>query len=371
MSFATVLAPVLWCTWSWTRTLGSAVPFAYVITKTSSRTATIAMVDIQAILGKTIAELSDQNYKRSFTFLRLWFEITHTYSTIPPDAILRALQTHYRRNGFPSNLIDPTLPLILRFAGDAESDHILAPHSTGLRSRLCAEALQSFFRADIGVVYNQENRNHFPFADANLIAHCINLGYVEESVIRDHILQALISHSTLHGHHLYALVVLFKTAGATLAAYADPTVVDRCFEIFKAPRNGQWTKEELVQVNTFSVKGATLRLRRNFRRSLGYGSVAGRVSLLRPYSEPGSLGRLARAWKALLRLQLSHPWDLPTEILNLRSHSPHNSSRLLAQSRTPFPGLLTLSPRQSASPACPTLQSQIPPMMRLLSTSRL
>jgi len=265
------------------------------------------MVDIQAILGKTIAELSDQNYEESLTFLRLWFEITHTHSTIPPDAILRALQTYYRRNSFPANLIDPTLHLILRFAGDAESDHILAPHSTGLRSRLCAEALQSFFGADIGVVYNQKSWNYFPFADANLIAHCINLGYVEEAVIRDHILQSLISHSSLHHHRLYVLVVLFKTAGATLAAYVDPTVVDRCFELIKAPRNGQWAKEELIQVNMFSVKGIPLRLRRNFRRSLDYGSVAGRVSLLHPYSEPGSKGRLARAWKALLRLQLSHP----------------------------------------------------------------
>ena len=300
----------------------------------TSRAATIAMatLDIQAILGKTIAELSDQNYEQSFALLHFWFEIGYAHSTIPPDPILRALQRHYRRNGFPSNLIDPTLHLILRFAGDAKSDHILAPHSTGLRGRLCAEALQSFFVADIGVVYSQQNWSHFPYADANLIAHCINLGYVEEVVIRDHILQSLISHSTLYRHQLYALVVLFKTAGAAFAAYADPAVVDRCFELLKAPRHGYWHEEELIQVNTFSVEGATLELKPNSRRSSSYGRAAGRVFLPHLYSGPGSQKRLARTRKTLLRLQLSYPWDFPTEILNLRSHSPHNSNRSLAQS---------------------------------------
>jgi len=320
------------------------------------------MLSVQTILGTTIAGLSDQNYEQSLAFLRLWFEIGQAHSTIPPDAILRALQTYYRRNNFPANLADPTLHLILRFAGDAESDHILAPHSIGLRSRLCAEALQQFFDTGILMVYGQQNWCNFPFADANFIAHCINLGWVEEVVIRNRILQSLISRSTLYNHQVYVLVMLFKTAGATLAAYADPTVVDHCFEILKGPRNSTWPKVELIQVNTLSMKGEALKLRRNYRRSLSYESVAGRVFLPHLYSKPGSQNRLARKRKTLLRLQSSLLWDFPTKILNLRSRIPLNLSRPLPQRRIPFLDLPSFSLHPSALLACPTSQSRILPM---------
>jgi len=276
MSFATVLAPV--------SPFDGVFGCTYVTTKTSSCAATIAMVQIQAVLDKTIAGLSDQNYEQSFASLRLSFEVANTHSTIPPDAILHALQRYYTRRRFPANLTDPTLHLILRFAVDAESDHILGPYSTELRSRLCLDALRSFFNAELEVEWVQQHRYTFPFADANLIAHCINLGYVDEAVIRKHILQSLISNSTLHNHQVHVLVMMFKIAGATLAAYVDPTVIDRCFELLKGPRNIHWPKEELIQVNTLSMKGETSKLRRNCRRSLSYGSVAGRLFLPHPYS---------------------------------------------------------------------------------------
>jgi len=225
------------------------VPFVYVTTKTSSRAATIAMIRIQSALDKTIAGLSDQNYEKSFAFLRLWFEIAHTHSTIPPDAILHALQTYYRARSLPDNLIDSAAHLILRFASDAELDHILAPHSTELRSRLCAEALRVFFDTDLATVYSGFSCTNSYYADANIIAHCVNLGWVEEAVIRNHILQSLISHPTLYNRQVYTLVILFRTAGATFAAYTDPAVIDRCFEILKGPRNQYWPREKLIQVN--------------------------------------------------------------------------------------------------------------------------
>jgi len=272
------------------------------------------MKNIQTVLDKTIAGLSDQNYEQSFAFLRLWFEIAHTYSTIPPNAILHALQTYYRTRSFPDNLIDSAAHLVLRFAGDAESDHILAPHSTGLRSRLCTDALRVVFDTDLAVMYNQYSWTSSYFTDVNIIAHCVNLGWVEEAVIRNYILQSLISHPTLSGHQVYAFVILFKTAGATFETYADPTAIDRCFEILKGPRNQLWPREQLIQVNALCVKGVTLELRRNSRRSLSCGSVAGRVFLPHLYSKPGSQNQLVRTRKTLLRLQLSHPWDFPTEI---------------------------------------------------------
>ena len=52
-------------------------------------------------------------------------------------------------------------------------------------------------------------------------------------MIRDHILQSLISHPKLYDHQADALIILLKLAGATFAAYADPSVVDRCFELLK------------------------------------------------------------------------------------------------------------------------------------------
>ena len=230
------------------QTLRRAVSFAYVATEVSSRTTTIAMKYMQAALNNTIAGLYDQNYDQSLAFFRRWFEIAQTHSTIPPDAVLRALQT-YRSKSVTANYIHPTGHLILRFASDAESDHILAPYSAGLQSRLCTEILQLFFDTDLGVVSGKCDWSDPYCADVSLVAHCINLGWVEEAVIRNQILQSLISHPTLHNHQVYALVILFQIAGATLAAYGDPTVVDRCFELLKGPRGSSWPRGELIQVS--------------------------------------------------------------------------------------------------------------------------
>ena len=63
------------------------------------------------------------------------------------------------------------------------------------------------------------------YVDANLIAHWAKLGFVEEDVIRNHILQSLISHPRLCGHQAGALIILLKLAGATFEAYAYPSMV--------------------------------------------------------------------------------------------------------------------------------------------------
>ena len=53
-------------------------------------------------------------------------------------------------------------------------------------------------------------------------------------MIREHILQFLTgSPSKQHPYREIALFVLFKIAGATFGACADPSVVDRCFELLK------------------------------------------------------------------------------------------------------------------------------------------
>ena len=123
-----------------------------------------------------------------------------------------------------------TARLILRFAGDAESDPILAPHSQGLRSRLCTATLQQFYSDNLEAVKCGAEPDYVVI---NLVAHWANLGYIEESAIRNHILQSLISHPTLHDHQAYTLIILFKLAGATFEAYVDPSVINRCFELLK------------------------------------------------------------------------------------------------------------------------------------------
>jgi len=194
------------------------------------------MEDIDKVLDVTFGGLSDKNYAESFEFYRLWFDIGHTHHQIPSDRIFDTIWKYRAMNStinpWAGQLIHSGADLILRFASDAESDHVLAPHSSGLQNRLSTRALQEFFGNNIGAVRGR-GWSYETYATTNLIARWANLGYVEEAAIRNHIIQSLISHPTLHDHQAFALITLFKLAGATFEAYVDPSVVDRCFELLK------------------------------------------------------------------------------------------------------------------------------------------
>ena len=189
--------------------------------------------DIHNALELVFRDLSDENYAESFDFYRLWFDIGHAYHQIPSDHIFNIIW-RYKSKG---STIDPSrgqliylADLVLRFASDAESDHILAPHTSKLQSRLSTRALQEFFANNMAVMRGRESPD---YTIVSLIAYWANLGHVEEVAVRNHILQSLISHPTLHDHQAYALIILFKLAGATFEAYVEPPVVDRCFELLK------------------------------------------------------------------------------------------------------------------------------------------
>ena len=200
------------------------------------------MTDIvDKALGSLVRGLSDQNYEQSLASYRFWFGIGQTYYQISSDQIFNVI---WNNRTATSSELDPangrpihsTAHLILRLARDAESGHIVVPHSTGLRGRLCARSLREFFSNNVetvwsGFVYRKRDYVDGFHADTNLIAHWANLGYIEEAVIRDQILQSLISYPALWNHQADALVILFKLAGATFGAYADPSVVDRCFQL--------------------------------------------------------------------------------------------------------------------------------------------
>ena len=201
-------------------------------------------------LNSVVETLSDENYGQSLAFYRLWFGIGRTYSQITPDQIFDDIWRNNMSKAVShksGKLFHPTAHLIIRFASDLESDSTLAPQTTGLQSRLCAKILWTFFPSNIKSLQHESEGNRF-VSVANLIASWVNMGYVEESVIHDHILQSLTSFPKLYDHQASAIIVLFKMAGATFEAYADPSVVDRCFQLLKNHYSCNTVKGRLVQV---------------------------------------------------------------------------------------------------------------------------
>ena len=208
------------------------------------------MGDIQRTLGWVVSSISDENYDKSLASYRFWFEIAQTYSQNPPDQILDTL---YNNIGTTKELVHPTAHLIVRFASDAESDHILGPHCVGLQSHLRARILRDFFETTMSGGAKRDHKNkavgYRLLANATFIAHWANLGHLEEATIRNHVLESLISHSKLQDYQADALIFLFKIAGATFGEYANPSVVDRCFELLKSYYPpGSSGRNKLVQV---------------------------------------------------------------------------------------------------------------------------
>ena len=192
---------------------------------------------VDKALGSVIRNLSDQNYAESLVSYRFWFDIGQSYYQIRPDQTFDVFWNNRTASSSinPQNgqLIHSNAHLIIRFASDAESGHLLVPHSPGLQSRLCARSLREFFSNNVEAVWSRGRASGDFYVDANLVAHWANLGYVEEAAIRNHILQSLISRQKLSDHQADALIILFKLAGATFEAYADPSVVGRCFELLR------------------------------------------------------------------------------------------------------------------------------------------
>ena len=211
---------------------------------------------IENRLESLVGKLSDQNYEQSLALYCLLFDIGLTYCQSPSDQISDDIWNIFNRgSGAVSykdgKLIHPTAHLAIRFASDVESDSTLAPQIAGLQSRLCASNLQSFFQFNAGCgISPHDSWVNASISHANLVAACANLGYVEESTIRNHILQLLISEPLpkLQDYNADAIIVLFKIAGATFEAYADPSVVNRCFELLKNHYSFNTVKGRLVQV---------------------------------------------------------------------------------------------------------------------------
>ena len=365
----------------------------YVTSWAHSPSATVVMETIEEALGFAVGELSDENYEQSLAFYRFWCETGGAYLETPSDKIFDAIWN--RRGGRSSinpscgKLFHASAHLILRFAKGAESDDILAPHSSGLQDRLCARILREFSTDNLMISRYGRDATNF-YADVNLIAHWANLGHVGEAAIRNHILQSLLAHPKLYTHQVYALIILFKLAGGTFEAYVDPSVVDRCFEHLKAHSaayspaydycgGGEYgERRKAIQVGVPCVSNGSrstkAKSRAPFKRWLLYGSAVGKVSLPHQCLRPGSPNPLVQTRETQPQLPSPHPSDFPTGISNLRSPHPLRWSRPPSYESQPQPPNLPSRPSSSlhpsVSPLSPTSRARILPMTSLPSTPR-
>lgn len=209
------------------------------------------MKNLESALGSLVYALTDENYDESLNRYRFLFQLGKTYSLIPSNLVFDTIWKYKDNISCRDDFTYPTSSLILRFANDAESDDCLASYSAGLRSRFCASILREFFDFCMRDIKHDRYADASALVDANLIAHGVNLGYIEESTIRDHILQSLIPYpgARLSGAQTEALLVLFTIAGATFTTYVDHTVVDRCFGLFKECPDPSRNRGPLIQVS--------------------------------------------------------------------------------------------------------------------------
>ena len=230
----------------------------HVANSAHSPTTMTKMKNIPQALILAFKNLTDENYEQTLDYFRFWLGIGQAYCHVPPDLlfdVIYGIGTAVTGGGDSRRLANhPNDLRTLRFVSDVESDPVLAPHSVGLRDRFCTSLLQAFFDINLAVARSPNAYCDHLYSAASFVAHCTNLGCMEEDTIRDHILQSIISHQTLQDPHTVALAILFKIAGATFEAYVDPVIVSDCFRYLETFRSSDKIKVALVQVSTVSVQ---------------------------------------------------------------------------------------------------------------------
>ena len=211
------------------------------------------MSNLQSTLGDLLKNLSEKNYDESLAQYCFWSNIGSAHGHISRynvgDSLWQIAQPSTLNH--PKEVIHPTVHLLIRFIKGMEADQKLSRYTIGLHERRCASGLYAFFEDNISLVRAEQsygNRTSTFLTNVNLIAHWANLGYVAEEIIRGQILQSLISYPKLYSHQADALIILFKLAGATFEAYADPPVVNRCFESLRGRNSRDPAREKLIQV---------------------------------------------------------------------------------------------------------------------------
>ena len=223
------------------------------------------MATLRETLRELAERLSDENYDESFAQYRFWLDIGSTHGHITSQDQVEDDIERIARPDSLKELIHPTAHLLVRFIGDIEADQTVSKHALGLHKRRCTSALHSFFESNLYRMKSNPGKPTYFLTNVNLIAHWANLGCVEEAVIRNHILQSLISHPRLYDHQADALFILFKLAGATFGAYADPSVVDRCFSLLRGHCSRDPVKRKLLRVRAPRVTRGGHQAEMNFQ----------------------------------------------------------------------------------------------------------
>ena len=236
------------------------------------------MSTLRNVLKGLTGNLSEKNYDETFAEYRLWFDIGTTHNYLNDEGqvandIRGIIKSNLLR---PDNgdLIHPAIHLYLRFVRDIGADPTMSAQVPKL-SRSFESAVDWCFEEHLFIAaYSDEidtwdyNCRYPPdlagfsqrkvvfLEQINLIACWANLGYVKRPVIRDHILQSLVSRPKSYDYQADAIIILFKVAGATFGTFADPPVVDRCLELLKNHYSNNASRSLLVQVRTpHTVKG--------------------------------------------------------------------------------------------------------------------
>jgi len=237
---------------------------------------------IPSLLNKLLYNLSEESYDHTFSTYCFWIELGAAHEGMPNDKLFTDIRNgakpgllqasyeeltnqrntrpdwinpfagqelHYNTqpsslDAFCGRLIHDNVPLLLRFISDAELDPVLSTYAVGLHDRWCRGSLQGFFRQSLHYIpgarpISLTSHNFCQlYTGVNLIAHWVNLGYVQLEDVRDRILQSLTFQPTVHPHQLNSLMILLKISGATFAAYVDPSIMDRCCALLKPSNLG-------------------------------------------------------------------------------------------------------------------------------------
>jgi len=328
-------------------------------------------MDTSWSLMKLVHGIHEGNYDRTFSAYRLWIKLGTARGGVSSGQLyndilgsltaghgwITTLQLDYDNPKIHYNNVNQRVPrgqlihggarLLPRFITDAELDPALSTYAIGLHDRLCRESLDRFFRQNLDCIPGgwgeptSEQSCEF-YTWVNLVAHWVNLGYVELEDIRDHILQSLAFQPTVHPHQLNSLLILLKISGATFAAYIDPSVMDRCCDLLK-PSN---LSGKLVPFELAEVRAPILTVKMNYERC-----ELQEVLLLRE-----------RGWEGLPTPPILR--GAQSEITALKSQDPAATPvatslglpGVVEQPRTPTPPSPTLH-----HPPCESPKSSTPP----------
>ena len=205
------------------RLLAQVDPIAYLITSSPrcSPTATLLMSNLRETLGDLAGKLSEENCDEYFPHYRFLLDLGCARGRLTVQDQVDDDMWRIARTDFSKDLINLTTHLFIRFIGDIEADQKISGHTLGLHRRYCESTLDRFFERNLALVKSWDKDRSSFFTDVNLIAHWINLGYVDKALTRDYILPSLISHPGVYVHGVEALIILFKLAGATIEAYVS------------------------------------------------------------------------------------------------------------------------------------------------------